>query len=195
MKPLLVYDCEIVKAIPSSKEKPVSGIEYCNGWRDFQNMGISVIGAYDYESDRYRVFLEDGFEEFRDLVQERTAVAFNGRAFDDQLITANGMPPSVTYDPLVEIWAGAGLGPTFEFPTHGGYGLDAVCHANFGIRKTGNGAMAPILWQQGKHGRVIDYCLQDVKMERMLLDQIIATGRIMCPKTGGTLEIRKPGFP
>lgn len=69
MKPLLVYDCEIVKAIPSSKEAPTPGIEYCAGWRDFANMGISVIGAYDYETDRYRVFLEDGFQEFAELVQ------------------------------------------------------------------------------------------------------------------------------
>lgn len=192
MKPLLVYDCEIVKGIPSNKEPAVPGIEYCAGWRDFANMGISVIGAYDYDTDRYRVFLEDGFQEFAELVQQRTAVAFNGRAFDDRLIAAHGMPPGDTYDLLVEIWAGAGLGPEFRFQTHAGYGLDAVCERNFGLRKTGNGALAPVLWQQGKRGQVIDYCLQDVKMEKTLMDAIVAKGWILSPVNDQVLHVRTP---
>ena len=51
---LVVYDIEIQKGILGKKEKPVPGIEYCNGWNDHANMGISVICAYDYEEDRYR---------------------------------------------------------------------------------------------------------------------------------------------
>jgi len=194
MKPLLVYDCEIVRAIPDRKEPPLLGIEYCEGWRDFENMGISVICAYDYETDRYRVFLEDGFTEFGELLKERTAVAFNGRAFDDKLVAAHGMPTGDTYDILVEIWAAVGLGPEFQYPSHAGYGLDAVCETNFGMRKTGNGALAPILWQQGKRGQVIDYCLHDVKMERTLLDVIRDQGVIVSPVSGDVLHVRKPGL-
>lgn len=194
MKPLLVYDCEIVRAIPDGKAEPLPGIQYCEGWRDFENMGISVICAYDYETDRYRVFLEDGFAEFGELLTQRTAVAFNGRAFDDKLVAAHGMPTGDTYDLLVEIWAAAGLGPEFRFATHSGYGLDAVCETNFGMRKTGNGALAPILWQQGKRGQVIDYCLQDVKMERTLLDLIRDRGEVVSPVTLDVLHVRKPGL-
>lgn len=192
MKPFLVYDCEIIKAIPSSKETPVAGIEYCGGWRDFANMGISVIGAYDYATGRYRIFLSDNFAEFQALARERTPVAFNGHAFDDQLVRANGIEIDGTYDLLVEIWAGAGLGPSFDFKTHGGYGLDAVCEANFGWRKSGNGALAPILWQRGQHGEVIDYCLNDVAMEARLLDHVLAYGWIVSPKDGRKLTVRRP---
>jgi len=186
MKPLLVYDCEIIRAIPDKHAEPLPGIEYCEGWRDFERMGISVIGAYDYETDRYRVFLEDGFQEFGELLTERTAVAFNGRAFDDKLVAAHGMPTGDTYDIFAEILDAAG---TKKFA---GYGLDAVCERNLGLRKTGNGALAPILWQQGKRGQVIDYCLQDVKMERTLLDLIRARGEVISPVTELVLRVRKP---
>jgi hypothetical protein len=37
----LVYDCEIVKAIPNGQKK--KGIEYCEGWGNFEGMGVSVI--------------------------------------------------------------------------------------------------------------------------------------------------------
>lgn len=192
MQPLLVYDCEIIKGIPG-KEPPVEGIEYCAGWRDFPNMGISVIGAYDFETGAYRAFLADNFGAFAALAQQRVAIAFNGRAFDDQLVAANGIGLVTTYDPLVEIWAGAGLGPTFEFKTHGGFSLDAICGVNFGMRKTGNGALAPVLWQQGKYGTVIDYCLNDVAMEVRLVKHIVEYGWIVNPKTGVKLFVRKPG--
>lgn len=192
MKPFLVYDCEIINAIPSRNEPEQVGISYCHGWRDFANMGISVIGAYDYATDRNRVFCRDNFDEFAALVRERTPVAFNGHAFDDQLVRANGIEIEGTYDMLVEVWAGVGLGPQFNPRTHGGYGLDPICEANFGMRKTGNGALAPILWQQGKRSAVIDYCMNDVAMEAHLLDHIIKVGWIVCPKTGKTIVVRRP---
>lgn len=192
-KPLLVYDCEIVKAIPSRNEEEVPGIEYCGGWRDFSNMGISVVCAYDYKTKQFRVFLEDNFAELDALFRERTAAAFNGRAFDDCLVAAHGMSVADVYDPLQAIWHGAGLGPTFDPRTHGGYGLDAVCEANFGIRKSGNGALAPIWWQQGKRGQVIDYCMNDVFMEKTLVDHIVEHGSICCPKTGRALTVPRPG--
>ena len=51
---MLVYDIETTKAVPD-RAPNVAGIEYCGGWEDHANMGISVICAYDYTTDRYRV--------------------------------------------------------------------------------------------------------------------------------------------
>lgn len=61
MTAMLVYDCEIEKAILGKRESRIDGIEYYAGWDDFKHMGISVIGAYDYKTDRYRVFCKDNF--------------------------------------------------------------------------------------------------------------------------------------
>ena len=148
---MLIYDCEIIKAIQGKNEELRQGIEYCQGWRDFENMGISCIGAYDYEEDRYRVFCADNFADFQSLVDGHDViVGFNSIGFDNKLCAANAIlvPDEKSYDILVEVWLAAGLGPLFEYPSHIGFGLDAICQANFGQKKTGHGAVAPVQWQQ-----------------------------------------------
>ncbi|OGR25903.1 MAG: hypothetical protein A2139_14165 [Desulfobacca sp. RBG_16_60_12] len=172
---MLIYDCEIEKAILGRGEVPIEGIEYCKGWSDFKGMGISCICAYNYNDDRYRVFCRDNFDEFQALVNAHDIiVGFNSLAFDNLLCAAHGLtiPPDKSYDILVEVWRAAGLGPKFEYPSHAGFGLDAICKANFELNKTGHGSHAPVLWQQGKIGQVIDYCLQDVRLTHRLLDWI-----------------------
>lgn len=198
MNGILVYDCEIIKGILGRNDVAIPGIEYCDGWRDFANMGISVIGAYDYEDDRYRVFLADNFDEFQTLVDQRKVIiGFNSLAFDNHLCEANdiNVPDSKSWDLLVETWKGAGLGPAFQYPSHAGYGLNAVAGANIGQHKSGHGALAPVLWQQGKIGQVVDYCLQDVALTKKLFDRVIQRESLVNPKTGAYLVVRTPHIP
>ena len=194
---IIIYDCEIVKAIPNRDGSKLEGIEYCAGWRDFANMGVSVTGVYDYVEGRYRVFCEDNRAEFEKLIAERDLfVGFNSIPFDNALLAASPFwpvpPASQCYDLLREIWAAADLGPKFDFMTHGGYGLDAVCLKNFGTRKSGDGALAPMLWQQGKIGAVIDYCLNDIFLTKQLFDAAICGLPILSPKDGKPLTLRDP---
>jgi len=198
---MLIYDIEIAKAIQGKNEQIIAGVEYCGGWNDHANMGISCICAYDYKEDRYRVFMEENLIAFSILAKTRhTLIGFNNIGFDNKVISANGrflpdtFPDLKSYDILREIWIGAGLGPTFEYPSHTGYGLDAVIRANFPgcIGKTGHGASAPVLFQDKCYGDLIDYCLTDVWLTKKLMDLILDKGEIICPKTGDTLRIRKP---
>jgi hypothetical protein len=193
---VIVYDCEIVRAIPPEDPTDMlKDIEYCAGWHDFENMGISVIGAYDYEQDRYRIFCEDNPEQFQELVdQADVVVSFNGLVFDNRLVEANGLsvPDEKTYDLLVEIWRAAGLGPRYEYPTHSGFSLDKTVQANFpGEAKTGRGDLAPVLWQRGQRGRVIDYCLQDNRLTKMLLDRVMRDGTLVNPKNPDELLVMR----
>jgi hypothetical protein len=57
----LVYDLEIIKAIPERDGSRLDGYDYCEGWHDHANMGVSVIGAFDYVEQRYRVFCWSNF--------------------------------------------------------------------------------------------------------------------------------------
>lgn len=201
MKSAIIYDCEIIKAIPNKYGERVEGIEYCNGWRDFSNMGVSVIGVYDYIDDQYCVFCADNSDDFTALWDNREiCVGFNNIAFDNALIradkSANWQAPddSKSYDLLREIWAANNLGSEFNPDTHGGYGLDAMCKVNFGTKKTGNGALAPVLWQQGKIGEVINYCLNDIRLTKQLFDAVLSGRPIISPKDGApsiTLRIPK----
>lgn len=185
---MIIYDCEIKKAIAKRDEERLSDIEYCDGWRDFANMGVSCIGAYDYDADRYRVFMEDNLWEFDDLIRQHDViVGFNSLGFDNRLIQAHDLGLSIdlderSYDLLVEIWKAAGLGPQFEYPSHIGFGLDACCKANFGTQKSGHGAFAPVDYQRGNYGRLVDYCLNDVVLTKQLLDLIIVGGPVRDPR-------------
>jgi hypothetical protein len=198
---MLLYDLEIIKAIPpKDRAERLDGIEYCGGWTDYANMGISVIGAYDYAEDRYRVFLKDNFDEFAQLAAERGIVGgFNNTAFDDYVLEANGISFAAVhrngilfaavrrYDLLKELWAANGS--RFS-PSR----LDAVCERNFGTKKTGNGALAPIEWQRGNYGKVIDYCMNDVRMTKQLMDAAFAGASIISPKDGKFLVLRQPNI-
>lgn len=167
-------------------------------------MGISVIGAYDYETDRYHVFCKDNFDRFLHLLANHSCVVgFNNRRFDNRVIACQTEGiikenlekyfAQATYDILEEIWKSLGLDPNkFYWSTHGGYGLDVMCEANFGTKKSGNGALAPVDWQRGKIGTVIDYCLNDVRLTKQLLDRIFSKGNLVCPKTKGSIVVRRP---
>ena len=193
MKKILIYDCEIIKAIRDPKKVDLAHIEYCNGWDDYENMGISVIGVNFISEEGDVIFNHNatlnrdlGIEAFQDgLDVTDILVGFNNQSFDDKLLKANGFvipENAVNYDLLAEIWEGAGLGREFVYPTHAGFGLDAICKANGLGEKSGDGANAAILWQKGKYQEVIDYCENDIKLTRKLFDLIQETGEIKDPR-------------
>ena len=80
------------------------------------------------------------------------------------------------------MWRAAGLGPKFEYPSHLGFGLDATAKANQIGGKTGTGELAPINWQRGKIGNVIDYCLEDVRLTKRLIDRVLRLGILQDPR-------------
>mgnify|MGYP001241922441 CR=1 FL=1 len=194
---VIVYDTEIKKAIQGRNEERLQGIEYCDGWRDFENMGISCLCAHDMASERQHVFLDDNLQLFSDLLDGTDiVVTFNGIGFDNRLLAANGIvvPPEKNYDILAEAWTADGLDPTqFDFRTHGGYGLDALASANGIGKKSGHGATAPVWYQQGKIGQLISYCLDDVMLTVELFRRIARGEALKHPKRVGELfSLRRP---
>jgi hypothetical protein len=172
-----IIDVEIKKGILGRNDAPMDGIEYCAGWRDFPNMGISVACTFDLETRLTRVFLEEDFEELREYVGTGQTGGFNTRGFDLPLLAHHKIfvDESKHYDALWNIWKALGLDPTqFNFRTHGGWSLDNIMQSTFGLSKSGNGAMAPVWWQLGKRGKVIDYCARDVWLEGQLIEHMMA---------------------
>jgi hypothetical protein len=194
-----VYDLEIKKGILGRGEERIDGVEYCGGWTDHAGMGISVLGGYCCRENLPLVFCDDN----RELLAKNHAqydffVSFNGVNFDNKVIKAAWdltIPDRLCYDILRELWIADGLDPDkFSPRTHGGYGLDACAMANFGIGKSGNGALAPVQWQRGEIGAVISYCLRDVMLTRRLYMNIITNeGFIKHPKTGLPVRLAMPG--
>lgn len=184
----VVYDCEIVRCVPKRDEPRDPNLAYCEGWHDRAGMGISVIGAIDLRDWTPHVFLADNFADFVALTREvEQLVGFNSVNFDDPLCQAHGLDIHTTYDLKLEVFAAANAAKarlTGEGRA-GGRTLDELARANLGTAKSlPSGAVAPILWQQGKYGEVIRYCLNDVRLTAglvCLLPELIdpATGRVL----------------
>jgi hypothetical protein len=54
--------------------------------------------------------------------------------------------------------------------------------------------MAPIWWQEGKYGKVIDYCLNDCKVERTLFEYAYLTGKMACAFKSEPYDIQLPNL-
>jgi hypothetical protein len=197
---IVVYDIEIENAVPDQRSQIIPNIRYCNGWHDYQGMGVAVVTAYEYQFDRYRIFFKDNLKDFDALQRtSQVLVGFNSKRFDDLVLACNGVviDTSKVYDILPELWEAAGLPPVkhrddFDRKLHGGYNLDAVSYINTGFKKSGSGAMAPVLWQQGKRGEVVDYGLADCWLTKLVFDKVLENGELKDPKSGRRLAMRPP---
>lgn len=184
-KNIVVYDLEIKKTI-----------EQCSrGWDSHDEMGISVGCAYDYRDGRYRVFMDDNVLELVARLNEpgTLVVAFNHVGFDNRLLRATGLPLKPddelqNYDMLLISRQGAGVGPA-RTP---GFKLDDHLRALGLPLKTANGALAPVWWQEGKQGAVIDYCMNDVTQERALFEYMWVNGKAACQARRQPYEIELP---
>jgi len=185
----LIYDCEIINCIPPSNGERDGQLWYCKGWTDYEGMGISCIGVYDLLKDQYRIFLEDNFRDFQHLVNGREhIIGFNSFFFDDKLCFANDIVVTTTYDLLAEVRIASGQPPVYTpGQTRGGYHLEALAQANLGYGKSGSGEQAPVLWQNGRYGAAIDYCLSDIQITKKLFD---LRRSIKDPTNGKTLKLR-----
>lgn len=195
----LLYDCEIIKCIPPSNPTDrVPDLEYCQGWRDFSNMGISCVGFCEWEDGEepsYSVIVCDtpGFDwevlQFELNEDIDRVIGFNSKGFDDSLLKANGVDLQTTYDILEECRIAAGFTADYtSVPKDYSYSLDKITSAN-GYKKTGHGAKAPEMWQRGQHQDVLDYCLNDVKISYEIL-MLGLKGQLRDPNKGELLQLR-----
>lgn len=177
---ILIYDVEIKRPPPDKKQDPEPDIEYAAGWTDYQGMDLTVITAYSYLTGFPHIFLKDNLDQFMKMVSEHDIIAgFNNIAFDNPLVLATldlVILEVESYDLLLEIREAAGVNKFAK-----GYNLDNCARTNLGVGKSGEGAQAPVLWQRGRHGHVINYGLGDTWITKGLLDLVIAGTPLLNP--------------
>lgn len=183
----LVYDVETKRCLPGSGDW-ARGLDHCKGWTDYRGMGISVICAYDYLDDTYMVFMDDNLHKFQNLIDRREhVIGFNSIRFDDALCAAHGVVVTTSYDLLKEIREAAALMPKVETMGRRAYNLELLSQVNLGGGKFGTGAMAPMLYQRGRFGTLVSYCLRDVQVTRALFDKRL---NLIDPNCNRTLRLR-----
>ena len=160
------------------------------GWKDYDKIGISVGVAYFYETDEYKVFMDDNINDLADrLLFCDLVTGFNIDGFDIPLlsaITKKNLAPVNTYDVLYYSRRSMGWDKNQRFPS--GMKLDDHLEATFGRdkMKTAHGSEAPKMWKEARFGNLISYCMDDVKRERMLFENIYYQGWCATPTHGRT---------
>ena len=147
----------------------------------------------------------------------RICVSFNGVNFDSRvlqgnsrIVTATGTTKSKTsgavgkssawqnYDILLEyIKNRFGYESIKEAENRlgdraihdGSFSLDGLAEGTFGLRKSGHGAHAPVLYQEENYGELLAYNLHDVRLTRKLFEFIIKYGFVV-DRAGRVVRIK-----
>lgn len=189
---VIVYDTEIKRAIPDSKSQPDPALRYCKGWGDRIGMGISVICAIDVESGIPRVFLDDNLQAFAAWTEGAVLAGHTNDSFDNELVKAHGLYRAAgSYDLLTRLRVAAGEPATYvRGVTKAGRKVNDCARVNLGgLQKSDDGANAPRLYQEGKIGELVDYCLRDVSIEYQLF---LRRGAFVDPVTGRVFDLGEP---
>jgi len=168
--------------------KIVFDIETSNQFSDVGSsdptaLDISVVCIHDSETDQYLHFLQEDFGALWKFIERADMlIGFNSNHFDIPLLNKY-YPGDLTriksLDLLKEI--------------HGSLGrrikLDTIAEATLGEKKSGHGLQALKWWRDGERQRVIDYCIQDVKVTKKIYDYALKHGKVKYKDLGKMKDI------
>ena len=158
------------------------------GSRNPEDLDISVVGVYDYDTDKYHTFLQEDFDAMWDIIKKADVlITFNGEYFDIPLLN--------------KYYKKAGLGDIKNIrsldifkeikQTSGRWlKLDNIAKGTFGINKSGDGLEAVKWWREGKIDEIKKYCLDDVKITKDVYDFIMKNKKVIFKEGPFTKEIK-----
>lgn len=147
-------------------------------------MEITVVGVYNYARNEYKTyFLEELSELESDLKQADLLVGFNNDHFDTPILNK--------YYPF-DLFSIASFDILREFRANTGkrLGLDAIAGMTLGFNKSGTGANAMTLYQEGKLEELAEYCLNDVKLTKEIFEYCIKKQHLIYPSKDGWLRLK-----
>jgi len=190
MEDHVVVDVEIQKTI---EETP-------GGWDATDKLGVAYCAVvYEYIGQRFRIYGPDDVKALKERLMRADRISgYNIYRFDFPVIfglSGRGRVlelQSKTNDLLMRIWRALGLNDdAVDFTDlHKGWSLDVVTKGTLGIGKIGFGGDAPKWFQAGQWGRVVNYCADDVALERDLTDFVDRYGFVVNGKTNQVLRLK-----
>lgn len=158
------------------------------GSRDPVDLDISIVGIYDYETDKYHTFLQEEFDKMWDFIKKADLlITFNGEYFDIPLL--NKYYKKASLGDLKDIRS---LDIFKEVKNSSGrwLKLDKIAEGTFGINKSGNGLEAVAWWRTGEIEKIRKYCLDDVKITKDIYEFALKNKKIIFKEGPFTKEIK-----
>ena len=137
---------------------------------DVNDQDLTVLAVYDSETNAYSSYLKEDLLKLWPLL-ERTEmlVGFNSDAFDIPLLNRyypGDLSRVRSLDLLSEVYKV--LGRRLR--------LESLARATLGRGKKGDGAKAGEWWMDGQVEKVREYCIEDVRLTKELLDYALEHG-------------------
>ncbi|KND48236.1 MAG: DEAD/DEAH box helicase domain protein [Parcubacteria bacterium C7867-006] len=158
------------------------------GSRNPEDLDISVVGLYEYETDRYHTFLQEEFHLMWEIINKADVlITFNGEYFDIPLLN--------------KYYKKAGLGDLKNIrsldifkeikQTSGRWlKLDKIAQGTFGVNKSGDGLEAVKWWREGKIEEIKKYCLDDVRITKDIYEFALKNKKLIFKEGPFTKEIK-----
>lgn len=142
---------------------------------DIRKLEVSVVAAYDYQTDQTYAFTESELPKLFNLFEKASVlVGYNSQHFDlvvlDEYYVGDLFKFS-HFDILEDIKEKIG----HRYP------LDDLIRATLGKGKTGHGLQAINFFREGKMKELIQYCQDDVRLTKELLDYGMKNGHVYLP--------------
>lgn len=139
-------------------------------------LGVSVVGIYHYDGDRFATYRGEAFGELERILREADeVVGFNLVGFDLPVLAAvlgDWVTELGTVDLMLEA----------QRSIKRRVSLDAVAQATLGAGKLGSGLDALEYYRAGDFDRLERYCLEDVRLTRDLFEYAKKHGYLLYKK-------------
>jgi DEAD/DEAH box helicase domain-containing protein len=152
-------------------------------------LGVSVVGLYSYEEDRYEAYVEADLSTnlAPRLQAAELLIGFNIRRFDLPVLQPY-LSFSVTTLPVLDIMEEVvkNLGHRLS--------LESLAQATLGRGKSASGLDALRWFKEGRFDLITKYCLDDVKLTKELYDYGRQRGRLFATSRFGSEKLQIPVF-
>ncbi len=136
--------------------------------RRLDKLRVSVLVAYDYSDDQYKIFREHELNKLWPLFESADLIiGFNQKSFDNKVLGGyyrGDLSIFPHLDLLEEFYKIAGFRVR----------LDALGEATVGAKKSGSGLKALEWFKQGNFKNLEEYCRQDVALTKNLYEYALA---------------------
>jgi RNase_H superfamily len=136
-------------------------------------MGVSVVGVYHYDGDKYVAYREDRFAELTTALKEaELIIGFNLHGFDYPVLASEigdwvyNLP---TLDLMMEV----------QKAIKQRVSLDSIAKATLGSGKIGSGLDALEYYRIGNWEKLERYCLEDVKLTKDIYEYAKKNGHVL----------------
>lgn len=154
------------------------------GSNDPVDLDLSVVCVYDYETDKYSSFKQGELNNLWKIFEKADLIiGYNSDHFDIPLLNkyySGDLSKIKSLDIMKEIKDS--LGRRIK--------LDTIAEATLGKNKIGHGLEATNWWKQGQYQKVIDYCLEDVKITKEVYEYALKNGILKYKDAGIIKDIK-----